>query len=141
MPSSSTVLAGAIAAPVDRVFALLVDPRKFPDWLPGCYAVGGAPLIYKGARLLVRFGPRTTAFEITDFVPPTTFGWAELGARAGSQTFFQLAFAGATTAIKMKHVSTFSSLKAWLRTKLGNRRDPYRQLDLTLQNLRKLTTA
>ena len=107
MPSTSTVLAGDIAAPMDRVFALLVDPRKIPDWLPGCYGVGGAPLVYKGARLLVRFGMRTSAFEITDFVPPTTFGWAELGARAGSKTFFQLGFAGGTTAIKMKHISTF----------------------------------
>lgn len=141
MPSTSTFLAGDIAAPMDEVFALLVDPRKIPDWLPGCYGVGGAPLIYKGARLLVRFGMRTTAFEITDFVPPTTFGWAEHGARAGSKTFFQLGFAGGTTALKMKHISTFSSLKAWLRSKLNNRRNPHRQLDQTLQNLRKLTTS
>ena len=141
VPSTSTVLAGDIAAPVDRVFALLVDPRRLPDWLPGCYAVGGSPMVYKGAQLLVRFGLRTTALEITDFVPPTSLGWAELGARAGSKTFFQLGFAGATTAIKMKHISTFSSLRAWLRAKLKNRRDPHRQLDQTLQNLRKLTTG
>jgi uncharacterized protein YndB with AHSA1/START domain len=140
VPSTSTFLAGDIAAPVDRVFALLVDPRKLPDWLPGCFAVSGSPMVYKGARLLVRFGPRTTTLEITDFQPPTTFGWAEHGARAGSKTFFQLGFAGGTTALKMKHISTFSSLKAWLRSKLNNRRDPHRQLDQTLQNLRKLTT-
>lgn len=141
MPSSSTTLASVVAAPIDRVFALLVDPRKLPDWLPGCYAVAGSPLVYKGAKLLVRFGGRTASFEIIDFHPPTTFGWAEQGARAGEKTFFKLDFAGATTAIKMMHVSTFSSLRAWLRAKLNNRRNPRRQLDQTLQNLRKLTTA
>ena len=141
VPSTSTTLSGDIAAPVDEVFALLVDPRRIPDWLPGCYGVGGSPMVYKGARLLVRFGRRTTTLEITDFIPPTSLGWAEHGTRAGSKTFFKLGFAGATTAIKMMHVSTFSSVRAWLRAKLKNRRDPYRQLDQTLQNLRKLTTA
>src|SRR5687767_862717 len=106
VPSSATVLSGDIAAPVDEVFALLVDPRKIPDWLPGCYGVGGAPLLHKGARLLVRFGPRTADLEITDFIPPTTLGWAEHGARAGSRTFFQLGFAGATTSFRIKHVWT-----------------------------------
>lgn len=98
-------------------------------------------MIYKGARLLARFGGRTTTLEITDFIPPTTLGWAEHGTRAGSKTFFKLDFAGATTAIKMMHISTFPNLRAWLRAKLNNRRNPRRQLDQTLQNLRKLTTA
>ena len=140
MPSSATVLTGDIAAPVDEVFALLVDPRKIPDWLPGCYGVGGAPLLHKGARLLVRFGPRTADLEITDFNPPTTLGWAEHGSRSGTRTFFQLRFAGATTSFKIKQVWT-ASLGAWLRAKLSNRRDPERVLNQTLQNLRKLTTS
>ena len=125
---------------MDEVFALLVDPRKIPDWLPGCYGVGGAPLLHKGARLLVRFGIRTADLEITDFIPPTTLGWAEHGARSGSKTFFQLAFAGATTSFKIKHVWT-ATLGAWLKAKLSNRRDPERVLNQTLQNLRKLTTS
>ncbi|MFN2571733.1 MAG: SRPBCC family protein [Gemmatimonadales bacterium] len=141
MPSRSTVLAGDIAAPVDRVFALLADPRRIPDWLPGCYGVGGAPLICKGARLLVRFGPRTTSFEITDFLPPNTLGWAEEGARTGSRTFFHLAFAGATTALRMKHVWTPQTLGAWFKSKLKDRRNTHRVLDMTLQNIRKLTTT
>jgi uncharacterized protein YndB with AHSA1/START domain len=142
MPSTSTFVTGDIAASVDRVFALLVDPRRIPDWLPGCSAVGGAPMIYKGARLLVRFGPRTTAFEITDFNPPRTIGWAEEeGARTGSQTFFQLGFAGGTTALRMKHIWTARTFGAWLKAKLNDRRDPHRVLDMALQNLRKLTTT
>jgi uncharacterized protein YndB with AHSA1/START domain len=141
MASRATVLSGDIAAPDTLVFALLSDPRRIPDWLPGCSAVGGAPLIYKGARLLVRFGPRTASFEITDFNPPRTFGWAEEGARSGSRTFFHLGFAGGTTALRMKHIWTARTLWAWLKAKLRDRRDPQRVLDRTLQNLRKLTTS
>jgi uncharacterized protein YndB with AHSA1/START domain len=142
VPSTSTTLAGDIAAPVDRVFALLVDPRKIPDWLPGCYAVGGSPMIYKGARLLVRFGPRTTSFRITDFNPPSAFGWAEEeGARSGAKTFFHLGFAGGTTAIQMKHIGAPQTLGAWLKARLRDRRDAHRVLNMTLQNLRKLTTT
>lgn len=141
MPSRATVLSGDIAAPDELVFALLSDPRRIPDWLPGCSAVGGAPLIYKGARLLVRFGPRTASFEITDFNPPRTFGWAEEGARTGSRTFFHLGFAGGTTALRMKHIWTARTFWAWLKAKLKDRRDPRRVLDRTLQNLRKLTTS
>lgn len=126
---------------MDSVFALISDPARIPNWLPGCRAVSGASLVYKGAWLEVTFGRHTTAFEITDFHPPYSFAWAEHGARAGSRTFFHLGFAGGTTAIKMKHVWTAPSLGAWLRAKLKNRRNPGRQLDQTLQNLRKLTTG
>ena len=140
MHSDSLTLTGTVPAPMDRVFGLLTDAARFPEWLPGCHAVAGSPDVKKGARLEVQFGPRTTAFEITDFVSPTTLGWVEHGARDGSRTFFSLGFAGGSTAVRMKHVWTAPSFGAWLRTRITERRNPRRVLDQTLQNLSKLTT-
>jgi hypothetical protein len=97
-------------------------------------------MLCKGARLLVRYGERTTAFEITEFHPPTTIGWVEEGARSGAKTFFHLGFAGATTSFRVKHVTPLS-LGKWLQSKLSDRRDTHRVLNMTLQNIRKLTTA
>jgi polyketide cyclase/dehydrase/lipid transport protein len=138
MRTESLTLHGAIPAPMDRVFALLANPETMPDWLPGCYEVQG--VVKKGAQLAVRFGPRASMLHIVDFDVPTALGWTEIGARTGSKTFFQLGFAGATTALKMLHTWPAPGLGTWFRTRFNERRNPNRMLDQTLQNLRKLTT-
>ena len=140
MRTESVTLHGAVPAPIDRVFALLSDPGRFPDWLPGCYGVDG--VVKKGGKLAVRFGPRTSTFHIIDFDVPNTLGWSEEGARKGTKTFFQLGFAGATTTLKMMQTWPAPTVGARLKSMMTTqrRRDPKRALDQTLQNLRKLTT-
>ena len=45
MRSVAITLSGIVAAPIDRVFDLLTDPHRAPDWLPGCQSVrvNGSP--------------------------------------------------------------------------------------------------
>src|SRR5438309_6682019 len=75
-PVSHTLI-NSIRAPIDRVFALLTDPGRIAQWLPGCDGVQSAGPLRKGARFTARFGARQTEFEIVDFTPPSTFGWVE----------------------------------------------------------------
>ena len=137
--STATILTANVTAPIERVFGVLSDPDKIRQWLPGCRAVSGSELLFRGAWLEVKFGPRTTTFHITDFNPPLSLGWAEQGARRGTTTSFQLGKMGNTTSLRMKQVWTPPSVLAWLRATLRNRRDPKRQLQQTLKNLRRLT--
>jgi uncharacterized protein YndB with AHSA1/START domain len=131
------VVSGAIAAPMEQVFAIISDPTRIPEWLPGCRAVGGTPLIRQGSWLDVSFGERTSSFRITDFHPPFSFGWAEHGRREGSRTSIQLGSVGTETAIRMQQI--VPPIPApWLKGKLKERRDPKKQLDQTLRNLRRL---
>src|SRR5437660_12847598 len=134
----STTIVNHVAAPVERVFALLTDPARIPEWLPGCSGVAATspgPL-KKGAKIRVSFGERDTAFEVVDCQPPNTFGWVERGSRQGCKTFFRLDFAGTLTAVTIKHVWPPPSLLALLRGKLRPRRHPHLRLGSTIQNLR-----
>src|SRR2546422_1420034 len=82
MRSVAITLSGIVAAPIDRVFDLLTDPHRAPDWLPGCQSVrvNGSPG-RKGERwhLRVRTPLRTAdlQIEILEYTPPTGFAWHE----------------------------------------------------------------
>ena len=132
----ATTLGNYVVAPVERVFQLLTDPTRYPDWLPGCSSAEPAGPVKKGSQLNVRFGPRHTTFEIVDCSAPYTFGWVERGARQGCKTFFQLDFAGSLTGVTIQDVWEPPSLGALVRATLRRRRFPERRLDRTIQNLR-----
>ncbi len=127
-----------IRAPIDKVFALLTDPRRIAEWLPGCAAVESEGIVRRGARLKARFGKRVTEFEVVDLTPGSTFGWVEHGQRRGSKTFFRLDPAGEATSITVQIVWTPMSLVAWVRGRFFPKRNVQRQLSKTLENLRKL---
>src|SRR2546428_12570068 len=89
-----------VPAPIDKVFALISDPMRMPEWLPRCVAVkamtndrGG-----KGARYKDTFQSDTnrheSGIEMMDLAPPHTFGWVEIYRRVGSKTFFDLGWEG-----------------------------------------------
>ena len=124
-----------VPAPIDRVFALLTDPSRMPQWLPGCSSVD-ANGVKKGARIKPHFGTRVTEFEVVDFVPPRTFGWVERGQRRGSKTFFRLDPAGDATSVTVQIVWVPASLFAWVRGRFFPKRDVQRQLNKTIENLR-----
>jgi len=132
----ATTLGNYVVAPVERVFQLLTDPARYPDWLPGCSSAEPAGPVKKGSQLNVRFGTRHTTFEIVDCSAPYTFGWVERGARQGCKTFFQLDFAGSLTGVTIQDVWEPPSLGALVRATLRRRRFPERRLDRTIQNLR-----
>lgn len=136
-PFSHTLI-DHVRAPIDRVFALLSDPARMPEWLPGCSAVETEGPLKNGARLKARFGTRLTEFEIVDFAPPNMFGWVERGQRRGSKTFFRLDFVGGSTAVTVRDVWTPHSLGAWVRGRLLPKRKVQRQLKAILQNLQHL---
>jgi uncharacterized protein YndB with AHSA1/START domain len=86
-----------ISAPIDQVFAALIDPRCLERWLPGCAGVAVEGPIRKSTRLKVQFGRRFTELDVVDFAPPRTFGWVERGQRKDYKTFFQLDPTGGAT--------------------------------------------
>ena len=130
-------LVSQVGAPIEKVFALLSDPARIPEWLPACRSARTVGPMRKGARMKVRFGEtRETEFEIVDFTAPHTLGWAERGLRKGHKTLFRLDFAGGSTALTIRDVWTPPSLGAWVRGRFFQKRDVRRGLDGTIQNLR-----
>src|SRR5439155_4083146 len=84
----SYTLIDHVRAPIDQVFALLTDPDRMADWLPGCGGVQSEGLLKRAARFKARFGDRLAEFEIVDFIPPRTVGWANAGSgRARTRPF------------------------------------------------------
>jgi uncharacterized protein YndB with AHSA1/START domain len=127
-----------VRAPIDRVFALLSDPARMPEWLPDCSAVGIAGPLKNGARFKARFGTRLTEFEVVDFAPPNRFGWAERRQRRGSKMFFRLDFVGGSTSVTVRDEWTPHSLGAWVQGRLLPKREVQRHLKAILQNLQRL---
>src|SRR3989442_6904246 len=126
-----------VRAPIDRVFALLSDPARMPEWLPDCSAIEIAGPLKNGARFKARFGTRLTEFEIVDFAPPNRFGWAERRQRTGSKMFFRLDFVRGSTSFTVRDEWTPHSLGAWVHGRLLP--EPAVRLDLTasLHNLHR----
>ena len=146
MPAPTAyTFSGVVAAPIEKVFDLLTDPTRIPDWLPTCHAVTAkGDALFKGERFSLRIETPRRATEIhaevIDYTAPTTFGWAELGPRRGTKTFFKLQFGGGSTEVTMKHVWTPGNWRAWLIGRLFRRRNAHRMFDGLLQNLRKALT-
>jgi len=136
MRSITYTLSSTIPAPIDRVFAALIDPFRMALWLPAARAVEAAGPLGQGSRFRVLFDTRDTELEVVDFNPPTVFGWLERVGRRHWQTFFRLEFAGGSTRLTVQQIWTPPSLFAWLRAKLSPRRNTPARLDMMVQNLR-----
>src|SRR5207245_3679432 len=102
MRSVAITLSGIVAAPIDRVFDLLTDPQRAPDWLPGCQSVrlNGSPG-RKGERWHLRMRtPLRVAdlqIKILEYTPSTGFPWQEIMPRSRSKTYSTLGSGVATT--------------------------------------------
>ncbi len=136
MKSITYTLSSTIPAPIDRVFAVLIDPHRMAEWLPAARAVEAAGPLHKGSRFRVLFDTRDTELEVVDFNPPNVFGWLERVGRRYWQTFFRLEFAGGSTRLTVQQVWTPPSPLAWLRVKLSPHRNVPGRLDSMVQNLR-----
>ena len=139
-PVSHTVI-DSVRAPIKRVFDVLTDPDRFREWLPGCSGVEPQGPMKRGTRLSVRFGERSTEFEVVDFAPPMAFGWTERGARQGSKMFFRLDASGDTTAVTVRQVWIPRSFVAGLRGRFFEKRQVQSQLDQILKSLKQLVTT
>ena len=109
MAPVSFTYSGTVPAPMDKVFALISDPMRMPEWLPRCVAVKATTQDKtpgKGARYKLTFQREVqqheSVIEIIDYSPPHTFGWVEIYHRAGSKTFFALRFDGGSTKVTFK---------------------------------------
>ena len=139
----SLTYSGTVVAPIERVFELIADPTRMPQWFPQCRAAVPAPEPNrKGARhrlQLLRDGPPIDAeIEILEYAPPTSYGWVETYHRAGSKTFFALQFDGGSTRITMKYIWRPPNLRTWILGHFYRRRNARRTFDALLQNLRTL---
>ncbi|PYO12959.1 MAG: hypothetical protein DMD31_14735 [Gemmatimonadetes bacterium] len=139
-PVSHTLI-NSIRAPIERVFALLTDPARIAQWLPGCDGVQSDVPLRKGVRFKARFGGRQTEFEVVDFSPPTTFGWVERGERKGWKTFFRLDASAGATAVTIRDVWTPQGFGAWVRGRFLDKRRVQSQLKAMLDNLGKLLAS
>jgi uncharacterized protein YndB with AHSA1/START domain len=126
-----------LSAGIDRVFAVLTDPDRMPEWLPGCEAAHSDHPVAKGTRIRARFRARITEFEVTDCVPPNTFGWVERGQRRSSTLSFRLYPVGSWTTVAVREVWAPRSLASWAFGTLISRRHPQRHVALILEGLRK----
>ena len=127
-----------IPAPRDQVYAIITDPKRIGEWLPGCAAVESNSPFKRGARMTAHFGDRVTEFEVVDMNPGRTFGWIEHGQRTGAKLFFRLDQAGDATSITIQIVWKPRSLVAWIKGRFFSKRNVQRQVNKTLENLRKL---
>src|SRR5438128_1491651 len=106
---------GTVGAPIDKVFALITDPSRMPEWLPGCQSVKPAPkLTGRGDRHRIFFerdGRRIDVeIEVIDYNPPYTYCWVEIRRRAGSRTVFALHIAAAATTDAHGRVSPVNTM-------------------------------
>jgi uncharacterized protein YndB with AHSA1/START domain len=136
--TDSTTLHASLPATQEEVFALLTDPARIPQWLQGCRGVSPLTPIKKGTRLNIEFARGTTEFIITDFVPGSTFGWTEHGARQGTMTHFKLAFAGSMTTVTMRMTWAPKTLRAWILGTILRRRSARRMFETAMVEMRRL---
>ena len=125
-----------LPAGIDRVFAVLTDPERIPGWLPGCEAAHSESPVKQGTRIKARFRARITEFEVTDCIPPNSFGWAERGQRRSSTLGFRLYPVGSSTTVAVREVWAPTSLASWAWGRLVSRRNPQRHVALILEKLR-----
>ncbi len=140
----SFTYSASIPSPIDRVFDLISDPLRMPEWLPRCIDVKATTnhkVAGKGARYKLTFQRDTqrheSVIEIIDFTVPHTFGWVEIYHRVGSKTFFALGFAGGSTKVTLKHVWQPTGFRSWLNGQFYRRRNAHRMFDGLINNLRK----
>ena len=134
---------GAVAAPIETVFALLTTPARIPEWLPGCSAIAPKDGDMKvGARFHLEMGHHNirVEIEILDYVLNRTFGWIEHRRRPGQKTFVKLGYQGGATMVTLRYVWIPKGIKGWLMGQFYRRRDAARMFNGTIQNLRKALT-
>ncbi len=130
-----------LPASIDRVFAVLADPARVPDWLPGCSAAQSERPLQHGVWLRARFKKRVSIFEVVEFLPPKRLGFLERGQRKNAQLFFRLEPAGASTTVTVREVWQPGSAGAWVRGRVLPKRDPDRYLAAILENLGRIIGA
>jgi len=139
-PVSRTVIQ-TVPVSIERVFALLTDPSRMAEWLPGCAGTQSDKPLRKGVRFKVRFGQRMTEFEVVDFTPRRrSAGWSAVSGTAW-KTFFRLDRAAEATAVTVRDVWAPRSLIAWLRGRLFEKRRVDSQLEAILSNVRKILAS
>ena len=130
---------GRVPGEIQRAFAVLTDPARMPQWLPGCGAAVSDDPIAPGVHIRVRFRSRVTDFEVIDHAPPHRYGWAERGQRTGWRVWFRLdGAAPGETALTVCEVWTPASLGARLWGHLIRRRRPERHVAQILDRLRHI---
>ena len=111
--------ATTIAAPPDRVWAVLTDAAGYPDWNSTIISLDGS--IAEGERiaLVSTLNPkRTFTLSVSDVQPPTSMVWSDgmpLGLFSGVRTFTLTDAGEGATEFSMREV--YSGLLAPLITK------------------------
>lgn len=89
-----------IAAPAERVWALLTDAASYHDWNPSIVSLGGAIIPGGTVELVSTVDPkRTFTLKVTEMTAPTRMVWSNgmpLGLFTGERTYRLVERNGAT---------------------------------------------
>jgi uncharacterized protein YndB with AHSA1/START domain len=129
---------GRVPGLIDTVFAVLTNPARMPEWLPGCGGAASDDPIGQGVHIGARFRSRVTEFVVVDYAPPHRFGWAERGQRRGWRLWFRLNAADGETALTICEVWAPTSFGAWVWGHVIRRRHPERDVQQILERLRHI---
>ncbi|HEV2749301.1 MAG TPA: SRPBCC family protein [Gemmatimonadales bacterium] len=134
-------LVESVHVPMAQVFAFLTSPGRMPDWLPQCTGLEYEAPLKRGAKFTAHFGERVSEFEVVDYAPPATFGWAERGERTSTKTFFRLDGVGGSTALTIREVWMPRSFLSWLRGRVREKRHVERRLSGVVEYLRSIESV
>jgi uncharacterized protein YndB with AHSA1/START domain len=104
-----------VAAPAAEVFRWLVEPDKLTQWAGGAGAMPADPSLLKAgftasSMVATPGGPRPATLTVTDYQPPTSFGFT-IGYDGGQTvTIYRLSEAGRVTTLDCDGTSDFAAV-------------------------------
>jgi len=130
-------LTASVPVAMDRVFDLLIDPARMPEWVPACRAASAPTPLERGSLIKLQFAAREAELEVIELKRPSAFAWVEREPRRHWRTSFRLNFAGGLTSVTVQQIWMPPSLGTWLRAKFFPKRNVAARLDRLVQDLRK----
>lgn len=79
-----------IAAPPEKIWALLTDPASWPEWEPNCTRIDGQIAVGQQLTVHTKLSDRAFPARVTSMDPPTSMVWSwgmPLGMFKGERTF------------------------------------------------------
>lgn len=97
-----------IAAPAEKVWKVLVDAHRWPEWDPHVERVDGEAILGGKIRMHTDLSSTTIPVEVAEFVPPRRMVWRgglPFGLMTGTRTF-SLGEADGVTTFELHEVFT-----------------------------------
>ena len=104
-----------IDAPAEKVWEVLIDTAKWPEWDPSCERIEGEVALGAKIKAFTKLSPgRAFPVKVTTLVPNETMVWSggmPLGLFKGERTYSLRAVDGGRTEFRMREVFSGPMLK------------------------------